>query len=114
MPAETVIERVAAALHETADISMHHDPAPTGPKAGHFLPVAAVPLQPDLAAELNREYPDGFFRHQGVAIKRILEGENTVVATQTSSGKSLIFSAPVFDALLQDNSATALFIYPQK
>src|SRR5687768_9425193 len=114
MPAEPVIERVASALRDIANLSIHHDPPPTGPTSGQFLAVAEVPLQPELATELAREYPSGFFRHQGVAIRRILEGENTVVATQTSSGKSLIYSTPVFDALLRDSSATALFIYPQK
>ena len=71
-------------------------------------------LHPDLLAVLEREYPSGLYRHQDMAIRHILKGENTVVATQTSSGKSLIYSVPVFQSLLLDGNATALFIYPQK
>ena len=51
---------------------------------------------------------------KAAAIDRALGGTITVVATRTSSGKSLIYLAPVFDALLRDIDSTALFIYPQK
>ena len=44
----------------------------------------------------------------------MLTGQNTVVATRTSSGKSLIYSLPVLDAICRDPNATALFLYPQK
>ena len=114
MPTDPVIDRVSAALADIANVTIHHDPAATGPTAGEFLTISSVPLHAELASVLATEYPSGFFRHQGVAISHILGGENTVVATQTSSGKSLIYSAPVFDAVLRDGESTALFIYPQK
>ena len=37
-----------------------------------------------------------------------------MVATRTSSGKSLIYSIPVFDRLLTEPDSTALFLFPQK
>jgi len=114
MSTNTVIDQVSHVLAEIANVSVHHDPAPIGPTSGEFLAINSAPLHPALADVLESEYPSGFFRHQGVAIGHILGGKNTVVATQTSSGKSLIFSAPVFDSLLRDPEATALFIYPQK
>lgn len=110
----SVIDRVSTTLAEIADATVRYETATTGPMPGKFVDINSMPLHPMLADLLAREYPAGLFRHQGAAIRHILAGENTVVATQTSSGKSLIYSTPVFDALLNDPAATALFIYPQK
>ncbi|MCY2977582.1 MAG: DEAD/DEAH box helicase [Planctomycetota bacterium] len=41
-------------------------------------------------------------------------GNNTIVATRTSSGKSLIFSLPALDVVCRDADSTALFLYLQK
>lgn len=114
MPATAVITRVAEALAEYSDLSIHHDPSPLDPMAGRFVPISTVPLQAALSDLLASEYGNGFFNHQALAIQQVLSGKNSVVATQTSSGKSLIYSVPVLDALLCDPNATALFIYPQK
>ncbi|MEX2142521.1 MAG: DEAD/DEAH box helicase [Pirellulales bacterium] len=114
MSQESVIARVSEVLREHGDLTVHYDPPGTDAATGHFLPVSALPLHQALADALASEYVSGLFRHQAIAIQQLLDGTNTVVATQTSSGKSLIYSAPVFDALLRDSSATSLFIYPQK
>ena len=37
-----------------------------------------------------------------------------MATTRTSSGKSLVYSLPVLDALVRDPESTSLFIYPQK
>lgn len=37
-----------------------------------------------------------------------------VISTSTSSGKSLVFSVPVFDRLLRDRAAVAILIFPTK
>ena len=114
MPAESVIARVTNVLSKRDNITIHYDPPATGPILGHFRPIGDVDLHDDLQHLLGQEISDGFFLHQALAIHQILSGKNTVVATQTSSGKSLIYSVPVFDALLKDEDACALFIYPQK
>lgn len=44
----------------------------------------------------------------------MLQGKHTVVATRTSSGKSMIFTLPALNALCESPDATALFLYPQK
>lgn len=54
------------------------------------------------------------FAHQTEALKAIHAGKNIVLATPTSSGKTLAFNNPVFEALLSDPSATALYLYPLK
>ncbi len=52
--------------------------------------------------------------HQSKAIEAILRGESTVVATGTSSGKTLCYQVPILDDLLRDTSPglRAVIIYP--
>lgn len=54
------------------------------------------------------------YKHQTDALERVLAGENVVVATGTSSGKTLCFQLPILDALLRDTSPglRAVIIYP--
>jgi DEAD/DEAH box helicase domain-containing protein len=52
------------------------------------------------------------YSHQREAIERALAGKNVVIATETSSGKSLCFQLPVLSATLEDPAAHALFIFP--
>lgn len=54
------------------------------------------------------------YKHQTDAINRAREGENIVIATPTASGKTIAFNIPVFEALLKDPQARALYIYPMK
>jgi DEAD/DEAH box helicase domain-containing protein len=55
-----------------------------------------------------------FYAHQAEAINALHEGYNVVVATSTSSGKSLIYQLPVLHALEQDPSTRAMYIFPTK
>jgi DEAD/DEAH box helicase domain-containing protein len=114
MSSREVIDQVSQFIAKHSDITVHYDPDATVPTQGSFVPVASLGLHADLAKVLNTEIPNGLYRHQALAVKSILSGRNTVVATQTSSGKSLIYSLPVFDSLLHSSDSTALFIYPQK
>ncbi|MFO7716018.1 DEAD/DEAH box helicase [Desulfosarcina sp.] len=54
------------------------------------------------------------YAHQVETIDRVRAGMHTVAATQTASGKTLTYALPVFEAVIQDRSARALFIYPLK
>jgi DEAD/DEAH box helicase domain-containing protein len=54
------------------------------------------------------------YSHQAEAIEAALSGQHVVVATPTSSGKSLCFHLPILTELLRDPSATALYLYPTK
>ena len=112
--AESVADRVTATLGEISGLITHYDPEASVPTSGVFVPIESTALHPALVDAFKREYSGGLFKHQAAAIDRALGGTNTVVATRTSSGKSLIYLAPVFDALLRDIDSTALFIYPQK
>lgn len=55
-----------------------------------------------------------FYAHQAEAINALHEGYNVVVATSTSSGKSLIYQLPVLHALEQDHNTRAMYIFPTK
>ncbi|KAK1829178.1 hypothetical protein QBC39DRAFT_392728 [Podospora conica] len=55
-----------------------------------------------------------FYAHQAQAINSLHAGRNVVVATSTSSGKSLIYQLPVLHALERDPLTRALYIFPTK
>jgi superfamily II DNA/RNA helicase len=56
----------------------------------------------------------GLYKHQTDAIRLVLAGENVVVATGTSSGKTLCFQLPILHTLLGDAAPglRAVIIYP--
>lgn len=55
-----------------------------------------------------------FYAHQAEALNRLHKGENVVVATSTSSGKSLIYQLPILYALEKDPLSRAMYIFPTK
>ncbi|KND90390.1 putative ATP-dependent helicase HRQ1 [Tolypocladium ophioglossoides CBS 100239] len=55
-----------------------------------------------------------FYAHQAEALNGLHEGQNVVVATSTSSGKSLIYQLPVLYALERDYNSRAMYIFPTK
>jgi DEAD/DEAH box helicase domain-containing protein len=54
------------------------------------------------------------YAHQAEAINNLHAGHHVVVATSTSSGKSLIYQIPVLHALEQDPLSRAMYIFPTK
>jgi DEAD/DEAH box helicase domain-containing protein len=72
-------------------------------------------LSPDLAQVLyeSRRISE-LYSHQATAINRLWEGKHVIVSTSTASGKSLIYQIPVLDALQEDQSVKALYIFPTK
>jgi len=82
-------------------------------------PLPATTAPPDLLApELQHLLSDmgvqALYTHQEAAITPILAGSHTVVATPTASGKSLIYTLPVFQTLLRNPVAKALYLFPLK
>ncbi|MHA1977466.1 MAG: DEAD/DEAH box helicase [Candidatus Hodarchaeales archaeon] len=70
-----------------------------------------------LAPELEQWLKENewkLYSHQAEALNRIHDGENVVVTTSTASGKTLIFSLAVAQAITQRTNTTALFLYPMK
>ncbi|XP_042476308.1 uncharacterized ATP-dependent helicase YprA [Macadamia integrifolia] len=54
------------------------------------------------------------YSHQAEAIQASLSGKDVVVATMTSSGKSLCYNVPVLEALTQNLLSCALYLFPTK
>ena len=54
------------------------------------------------------------YTHQAEAIDHAIAGRNVVVITPTASGKTLCYNAPVLNAILQDPSSRALYLFPTK
>ncbi len=71
-------------------------------------------IAPVLAKSLNYWQVKALYTHQALAIQKIRKGENVVVATPTASGKTLIYTLPVVETLLDDPKSKALYIFPLK
>ncbi|MCP4425367.1 MAG: DEAD/DEAH box helicase [Chloroflexi bacterium] len=74
----------------------------------------AAPVPERLLAALQTRGVDRFFTHQAAAIEATAQGENVVVATATASGKSLCYTVPVLQRLMERPSARALYLFPTK
>jgi DEAD/DEAH box helicase domain-containing protein len=71
-------------------------------------------LSPRLAAALRQLGEAPLYTHQAAAVQAALDGENVVVVTGTSSGKTLCYNLPVLNTLLEDPEARALYLFPTK
>ncbi|HPZ07800.1 MAG TPA: DEAD/DEAH box helicase [Candidatus Eremiobacteraeota bacterium] len=72
------------------------------------------PLSWRLTEILEKGNLTALYSHQVEAINAIKEGKNVVIATRTSSGKSLCYNVPVIEAIVSDTSIRALYIFPTK
>jgi DEAD/DEAH box helicase domain-containing protein len=57
---------------------------------------------------------DRLYRHQLDAVEALRAGKDVVVVTPTASGKSLCYDLPVLQAVAEDPSARALYLFPTK
>lgn len=85
------------------------------------LPASEASFAP-MPAWLDRRIVDGLrgrgierlYTHQAEAIEAVHAGEDVVVVTPTASGKSLCYAIPTLQAIAEDPSARALFLFPTK
>nr|POE54491.1 atp-dependent helicase hrq1 [Quercus suber] len=72
-------------------------------------------LSQDLVNALyNTRSIQQLYSHQTEAINALHQNKNVIVATSTSSGKSLIYQIPVLTALEADHHTRAMYIFPTK
>ncbi|GAB2502393.1 putative ATP-dependent helicase Lhr [Corynebacterium atrinae] len=71
-------------------------------------------VHPDLQIFLNESEITDLYSHQAECAQLAWEGHDVVVATGTSSGKSLGYQLPILSALAEDQTATALYLTPTK
>jgi DEAD/DEAH box helicase domain-containing protein len=109
-----VIDSVTEVLRSLDGTKIFFDPPVDGPRAGKYADNSLSSLHSSLHGLVSQIAPSGLYSHQHEAIECSMAGNNTVVATRTSSGKSLIFSLPALNNLCHDPNSTALFLYPQK
>jgi DEAD/DEAH box helicase domain-containing protein len=71
-------------------------------------------IHPELRTALQKEGMDRLYVHQRQAADLALDKVDVVAATPTASGKTLCYNLPVFQSLLEDQAATALYLFPTK
>ncbi len=75
-------------------------------------------LQSDLAPALLRRLSSAgisqLYRHQAHAVDLLVQGRHVVVNAPSASGKSLCYQLPTLNAVLQDQYANALYMFPTK
>ena len=54
------------------------------------------------------------YKHQAETYEAIKDGENVIITTPTASVKTLAFNLPIMETMIEDENATALYIYPAK
>lgn len=87
----------------------HQQPA----RAGSYLPFPEE-AHPRLADAFKHLGYEQLYSHQAEAWQQLRAGKNLVVVTGTASGKTLCYTLPVLDALLRDEGARALYLFPTK
>ena len=71
-------------------------------------------LDPRIVKGLAGRGIERLYSHQAEAIDAVHAGEDVVVVTPTASGKTLCYSLPALQAIAEDPSARALFLFPTK
>ena len=74
---------------------------------------ARIELHPRIQAYLDKQ-GIVLYRHQGETIAALRAGKDVIITTPTASGKTLAFNIPIFERMIEDDSACALYIYPLK
>ena len=113
-------------LHEALS-RLTASPAPMGRDAdpivtaAHRLPAITASFAPypdgtdeRLMAALAGRGIDQLYTHQAEAFEHVLAGRNVVTITPTASGKTVCYNGPVLNAILQDSSTRALYLFPTK
>ncbi|MFQ6111349.1 MAG: DEAD/DEAH box helicase [Nitrospinota bacterium] len=71
-------------------------------------------LEPALRQALAGAGIRKLYSHQAEAIERVFAGENIALITPTASGKTLAYNIPVFERLMREPGARALYLFPLK
>ncbi len=110
MPVEEVLNRLrlsaafmknVAAWEKMPARPARHAPCPEG-------------LNPSLIEVLREQGTWPLYTHQAESVRAALQGSHVVVETGTASGKTLCYTLPVLQTMLEDPEARALYLFPTK
>ena len=107
---EAVLDRLLAEPSMSSGV-LHHAHIPARP--ADFVPLPEW-LDARLRAGLESRGVTALYRHQAEAVEAVRAGEDVVVVTPTASGKSLCYLVPTLQALAEDPTARALYLFPTK
>jgi DEAD/DEAH box helicase domain-containing protein len=107
---ESVLERVLDEPSLSGGV-VHRALVPA--RIADFVPMPEW-LDPRLRAGLAARGIEQLYRHQAEAIETVRRGDDVVVVTPTASGKSLCYLLPTLQALADDPTARALYLFPTK
>ena len=83
------------------------------PREARYADLAA-PLPPALAEALRESGVARLYTHQAAALEAARRGEHVLVATGTSSGKTLCYNLPVLESAIEEPLTRALYLFPTK
>jgi len=72
------------------------------------------PLHPALQSRLESLGISSLYSHQAIAVNAARCGKHVMVATASASGKTLCYNLVVLEAVLNDRSSRALYLFPTK
>src|SRR5262245_16443583 len=108
---DELVERLRGAAELRGSFTAWHE---TPPRPARIAPFPRG-LDPELLALFARRGMRELYAHQAEAIELALAGRDVLVATPTASGKTLAYSAPVLQSLLEtDGAARSLWLFPTK
>jgi DEAD/DEAH box helicase domain-containing protein len=82
-------------------------------REAYFVPMPDW-LDRRIVAGLKSRGITSLYRHQAEAIEAVRTREDVVVVTPTASGKTLCYLLPTLQALAEDPTARALYLFPTK
>lgn len=110
MSVETVLTEIMANPRFGRNVTFRHTiPA----KAGVYEPIPDF-LPAELSNLLRDKGIDKLYSHQAASLAAVENGQDIVVVTPTASGKTLCYNLPVIKALLENEAARALYLFPTK
>ena len=71
-------------------------------------------LDPRLIPVLAQRGIHSLYTHQARSLEATARGEDVTVVTPTASGKTMCYNLPVLSAILQNEDARALYLFPTK
>ena len=109
MRARNVRDFVEKKIHGREVVHVHE----IAPSEGKYADLKHY-LSPALTSSLHKMGNEKLYTHQASAIDAILNRKSVVIATSTSSGKSLCYLIPILEQSIAAPHATSLLMFPTK